>query len=273
VAALRSMEQSRLARRHGREGQLPPTPTVLTQLPSQLTPQTLSNALILVDKPRDWQDRDVIRALKWGFRVDTIGHVGSIETLATGLMLVCMGQATRLTPIFHQLDRVYSGTIHLGAATETYDATGRVVETLPWRHISDEDLSAAASHFLGETLLVPPYMTTHKVGGRTFKRTALRDGKEGPLLPQPVYVSEFSVSREPGSKEVAFSIKVGRGGMMRSIAHEFGRVLGSASHLSSLRREAIGEFSVQDAWVMELLMPLLTKYRRSSRQHRQRRAA
>ena len=111
-------------------------PTVITQLPEQLRGSVLRNGLLLVDKPADWTGKDVLRMLKAGLRVRQLCHTGSLEPLATGLLLLCTGAATMLSSQLHKLPKVYTGVIQLGLSTDTHDATGSGVESLPWRHIS-----------------------------------------------------------------------------------------------------------------------------------------
>lgn len=185
-----------------------------------------------------------------------------LDTAATGLLLVLLGDATRLTAAFAELDKCYTGVIRLGAATNTYDASGVVTEMMPWDQITDAQIQDAARSFVGELMLVPPAFSLVAVAGRSAAVYAAR-GEPLDLAPEPCHVSSLAVSRERGSRDVAFALTTGRSVHVRSVAHEFGRVLGTVSHLAALRRTAVGGFRVEDAWTLDALVPLIKKYRKA----------
>ncbi|KAG1664078.1 hypothetical protein FOA52_011435 [Chlamydomonas sp. UWO 241] len=266
AAAVYRLEQSRLYRRRAKAAERPPPPAVITQLPGQLDRDTMANALLLVDKPKDWSDDEVERALRWALRTNAVSNAGRLEPLASGLLILCIGAASKYTQTFQEFDRGYSGVIRLGSATDTYDAYGAETESLGWEHVARGDVEAAAARFRGEVTLVAPRFNTAKVGGRRFVVPA-SDDPDAAVSPRPVCVSSFTVTlAAPGSSpDVEFSAVLGQAGYVRSIAHDFGRQLGTVSHLAALRRESVGPFSVGDAWTLDVLLPLIKRYRKGGR--------
>ncbi|KAF6258258.1 putative tRNA pseudouridine synthase [Scenedesmus sp. NREL 46B-D3] len=232
-------------------------PTVVTRLPEQFNAQVLANAVLLIDKPPRWSSTDVVRELKRTLRLQKVCHGGPLDAHATGLLIVLMGAASRLTPKLEPLERTYSGTLKLGAATTTYDATGQATQTSPWRHISDADLATAAVKFQGEVLQVPCMWSSTKYRNRPLRWYAER-GEEVRREPKAVHIS--SMQLQARSDEVHFRVVASKGASMRVLAHDLGATLGCGAHLLRLRREAIGGFKVDTAWSLEVLLPLATKY-------------
>ncbi|WIA40342.1 hypothetical protein OEZ86_013709 [Tetradesmus obliquus] len=267
-------------------------PTVINRLPEQFNAQVLSNAVLLIDKPARWSSTDVVRELQRTLKLQKVCHGGPLDAHATGLLIVLMGAASRLTPKLEPLERTYSGTIKLGAATTTYDATGQVVTLSPaWRQLSDADVAAAAAAMQGEVLQVPCMWSSTKYKNRPLRWYAER-GEEVRREPKAVQISSIQVWRDKaspasdssssssptaasdkadvaglqldaaaaGSDEVHFRVVAGKGASMRVLAHDLGAALGCGAHLLSLRREAIGGFKVDTAWSLEVLLPLAKKY-------------
>ena len=203
-------------------------------------------ALLLVDKPPGLTSHDVVERARRVTGVKKIGHTGTLDPMATGLLILCCGRAARLQGFLTGLPKTYEGTIALGRATTTYDAEGETLsEHASEIAISASDLEEAAAHFRGEFQQSPPPYSAKKIGGRKFYEMA-RQGEAVPQLPKSVTVSELTL-RPRGPRDLEFTLSCSSGTYVRSIAHELGERLGVGAHLSSLRRTRIGDFDLEDA--------------------------
>ncbi|KAG2435888.1 hypothetical protein HXX76_007083 [Chlamydomonas incerta] len=213
----------------------------------------LQNGVILVDKPLGWTSFDVcgkIRNMIRFLEVKKVGHAGTLDPNATGLLIVCTGKGTKFCDDFQAQDKEYSGTLRLGEFTPSYDAESEVTERSAWEHITDEELQAAAARFVGDIMQVPPMFSAIKVGGMKMYQLA-REGQALELPPRPVTISSLRVWRDAASRQdVHFYVHCTKGTYIRSLAHDLGRALGSHAHLVALRREASGDYRVSDAWQM-----------------------
>jgi tRNA pseudouridine55 synthase len=222
-------------------------------------------ALFLLDKPEGLTSHDVVERVRAATGVSRIGHSGTLDPMATGLLLLCAGVAARLQGFFTLMDKSYEGTIRLGRATRTFDREGETVG--PERDASGVDDSAvdrAAKEFRGEFLQAPPPYSAKKVGGRKFYEMARR-GEAVPSLPKKVRVSDLVFGRIEDSR-VPFSISCSSGTYIRSIANDLGERLGCGAHLETLRRTRIGAFSASDAVTLERF-ETMTPEQRSSPPH------
>jgi tRNA pseudouridine55 synthase len=206
--------------------------------------------VLLIDKPLDWTSFDVVRKLRGLVRTKKVGHAGTLDPLATGLLIVCTGKFTKRINEFMAQEKEYTGTVTLGAATPTYDLESEPVfvgdysgVTLPGvKEVIDE-------RFRGEILQVPPIHSAIKVGGKRVYELA-RKGREVKLEPRPVVISAFEIT-EFRLPEVSFRVVCSTGTYIRSLANDLGAVLGCGGYLSGLRRTRIGEIRVEDAMTME----------------------
>ena len=206
--------------------------------------------LFLIDKPEGLTSHDVVERVRKATGVARIGHSGTLDPMATGLLLLCAGGAARLQGFFTLMDKTYEGTIRLGRATTTYDREGEAVG--PDRDASGVTaamVADAASAFRGEFLQSPPPYSAKKVGGRKFYEMA-RKGEAVPSLPKKVRVTSLAFG-EPVEGRLPFSIACSSGTYIRSIGSELGEKLGCGAHLETLRRTRIGEFRVEDAVTLE----------------------
>ncbi|MEX0748350.1 MAG: tRNA pseudouridine(55) synthase TruB [Rhodothermales bacterium] len=209
-------------------------------------PESLDRAVLLIDKPKGWTSFDVIRKLRRVLGVRKMGHAGTLDPMATGLLIVLVGRATKLMDRFMQLPKVYEGTLRLGEVTPTYDAESGVTERRDASAISDEDLETASERFLGEIHQQPPAYSAVKVGGeRLYKKARRGEEVERPL--RRVRVDEFEILARDGT-DVSFRVRCSKGTYIRSLAHDLGEALGVGAHLIALRRTAIGSYSVDHAW-------------------------
>ncbi len=219
-------------------------------------PDSLSRGfLILIDKPGGLTSHDVVERARRATGVPRIGHSGTLDPMATGLLLLCAGGAARLQGFFTLLDKSYEGTIRLGRATATYDREGEPLgEDIDPGGIGAAEIDEAAAPFRGEFQQSPPPYSAKKIKGRKFYEMA-RNGEEVPLLPKKVRVTELTLSPPAGGR-IQFSISCSSGTYIRSIAHSIGESLRCGAHLESLRRTRIGDFRVEEAIALELFEAL-----------------
>jgi tRNA pseudouridine55 synthase len=206
--------------------------------------------LLLLDKPEGLTSHDVVERVRKTTGQSRIGHSGTLDPMATGLLLLCAGSAARLQGFFTLMDKTYEGAMRLGRSTTTYDRQGEPLG--PDRDasgVTDAAIAEAAAAFRGEFLQSPPPYSAKKVGGRKFYEMA-RKGESVPSAPKTVRVSRFDVGPSAGGA-VPFSISCSSGTYIRSIAHELGERLGCGAHLETLRRTRIGSFSADDALTLE----------------------
>ena len=203
-------------------------------------------ALLLVDKPEGPTSHDVIQVARRVLGVKRVGHTGTLDPFASGLLLLCVGRSTRLAEYFHLLPKTYSATAVLGVETDTEDCTGETtVSSDEWPSLRREDIEGAADRFRGEHDQVPPVFSAKKVAGRRAYEAA-RAGDSVELVARTVNVHSLAIG-DVRLPEVDFVAEVSTGTYVRSLARDLGRDLGCGAHLSRLRRLSIGPFSVVDA--------------------------
>lgn len=212
----------------------------------------MQDGLLLVDKDPGGTSHDVVQRARRILKQKKVGHCGTLDPDATGLLLLTLGAATRLTRFLIRAPKVYEGTLRLGVATDTYDAAGRVVAEAPAGHLADEEVAAAMRRFEGALEQQPPPYSAKKVGGVRYYELARR-GEEVPQETKEVTVFEFrpltglSKPEEGGARSVRFLLACSSGTYARSLAHDVGQALGCGAHLAALRRTKIGPFEVGDA--------------------------
>lgn len=215
--------------------------------PDQETLRT--GALVLIDKPLDWTSADVVRFVRSRLYRAVgdvkVGHAGTLDPKATGLLLLCTGKFTKQIDGYLNQSKQYTGTLKLGATTPCYDTEKEEDAWFPTEHIGPEQLEAARQPFLGDILQRPPIFSAVKVGGKKMYKKA-RAGTATELEPRPVHLYRFDLTavRMP---EVDFFVECSKGTYIRSLAFDFGRALDSGAYLTALRRTAIGELRVEDA--------------------------
>ena len=209
-------------------------------------PETDLPGLLLVDKPEGPTSHDVIQVARRALGVRRIGHTGTLDPFASGLLLLCVGRSTRLAEYFHLLSKTYSATAVLGVETDTEDHTGKTTATSDaWRSLGGEDIEIAASRLRGEHEQTPPAFSAKKVAGRRSYEAA-RAGATIELAARTVSIHSLAIG-DVRLPEIDFVAEVSTGTYVRSLARDFGRALGCGAHLSRLRRLSIGPFSVVDA--------------------------
>ncbi len=205
--------------------------------------------VFLIDKPLEWTSFDVVRKIRSQVKIKKVGHAGTLDPLATGLLIVCTGHFTKKINEYMAKEKEYTGTFTLGAITPTYDLESEPVDHRPYEHLSADDIKAATARFTGVIQQIPPAHSAIKQNGKRVYELA-RKGIEVKLEPRTVTIDTFEITAIEGNK-VQFRVVCSTGTYIRSLAHDFGQALGCGAYLSALRRTRIGEFSVEDAMTME----------------------
>ena len=212
------------------------------------------NGLLIVDKPAGMTSHDVVYRLRKITGEKSVGHLGTLDPMATGVLPLLIGKFTKLAQYFASTEKSYTGTIRFGFATDTYDAEGEQAGPCVEPLISLEEIRKAARRFHGEMEQVPPPFSAKKVAGTPAYKLA-RAGKMVELKPARIRIAHFTIDAQEGD-EVRFSMRVSAGGYVRSVAHQLGGDLGCGAHLSSLRRIQAGPFTIADAHTLDELEPL-----------------
>ena len=205
--------------------------------------------VLLIDKPLRWTSFDVIRKIRNLIRIKKVGHAGTLDPLATGLLIICTGKFTKRINEYMSQEKEYTGTFTLGATTDSYDLEQEPVDFKPFEHLKEEQIRSAAVPFTGEILQVPPAHSAIQVNGKRVYELA-RQGKEVIIEPRKVTIKEFEITKIE-IPLVYFCVICSTGTYIRSLANDFGKALGCGAHLSSLRRTRIGDFKVKDAMTMQ----------------------
>ncbi|HUB62745.1 MAG TPA: tRNA pseudouridine(55) synthase TruB [Puia sp.] len=206
--------------------------------------------VLLIDKPLEWTSFDVVRKLRRLVRTKKVGHAGTLDPLATGLLIVCTGKFTRRINEYMARQKEYTGAVTLGAVTPTYDLESEPVFCGDYSAVTLSQVhETIAARFLGEIMQVPPAHSAIKVGGKRGYELA-RKGREVVLEPRRVVISAFEVT-EFRLPVIRFRVVCSTGTYIRSLASDLGAALGCGGYLSGLRRTRIGEFRVEDAMTME----------------------
>lgn len=201
--------------------------------------------VLLIDKPYEWTSFDVVRKIRYLTKTKKVGHAGTLDPLATGLLIVCTGKFTKKINEYMAQEKEYTGSITLGAITPTYDLESEPQLLKSVDHLSADDLYNATAAFTGNILQTPPIHSAIKKDGKRVYELARR-GEEVKLDPRPVTISEFSITKIE-LPAVHFKVVCSTGTYIRSLANDYGASLGVGGYLSSLCRTRIGEFRLEDA--------------------------
>lgn len=223
-------------------------------------------SIILIDKPLNWTSFDVVKKLKYAIskkigvkaRKFKIGHAGTLDPLATGLLVLCTGKATKQIPSLQETLKQYTGTITLGATTPSYDLETKIDQTFDVSNITADDCQKAAQHFIGQIEQTPPVFSAIWVDGKRAYDLA-RKGEEPKLKSRLVTISQFDIATE-NLPDISFEVTCTKGTYIRSLASDFGKVLNNGAHLSSLRRTRIGEYQVDNAWQIEEFIDFINTF-------------
>ena len=219
-----------------------------------LAPAKELDGVLLIDKPSAHTSHDVVARLRGILRMKRIGHAGTLDPMATGLLVILVGKATRISQYLMSVDKEYTGTIKLGASTNTQDAEGEVLETRPVPELSEADVRAALNGFLGDQYQMPPMFSAIKIAGKPLYKSA-RAGEEVEREPRFIRISQYDLTRW-ASPELDFRVLCTKGTYVRTLAHDLGQRLGCGAHLSALRRISSGNLNVSRAVTLEQLQKM-----------------
>ncbi len=221
-----------------------------------MTLDDLTNGkVLLVDKPLEWTSFQVVNKIRWhikkkfGIKKIKVGHAGTLDPLATGLLIICIGKETKNIEQYQGLIKEYTGTFTLGATTPSYDLETEIDQKYPTEHINSKLLDEVKKQFIGTIQQKPPIFSAIKKDGKRLYELA-RKGQTTEIKSRPVEISEFEITSNELSK-LDFRVVCSKGTYIRSLAHDFGNALQSGAHLSKLRRTKIGNFSVEEALTIE----------------------
>jgi len=218
--------------------------------------------LILIDKPLAWTSFQVVNKLRWHIRKTfnlkkiKVGHAGTLDPLATGLLLICTGKKTKQIEQYQAQTKTYTGTFVLGSTTPSYDLETEVNATYPTAHITEKLIHQTTKQFEGKIQQQPPVFSALKKDGKRLYEFA-RAGKDVTIPAREICIDYFKIKALRGH-EIDFEVQCSKGTYIRSLAHDFGRALNSGAHLSALRRTKIGGFSVENATTIETFIERLS---------------
>ncbi len=205
--------------------------------------------VLLLNKPLTWTSFDVVNKVRNETRAKKVGHAGTLDPLATGLLILCTGKSTKKIDEYQAKEKEYTGTITLGSTTPSYDLETEIDTIFDISHITPEAIKTATVQFIGTIMQMPPQYSAKNVNGERAYNIARR-GEIATVIPRQIEISEFEIVTIDLPK-VEFRVVCGKGTYIRSLAHDFGKALNSGAHLSSLCRTRIGSFKLEDAWQME----------------------
>jgi tRNA pseudouridine55 synthase len=207
--------------------------------------------ILLIDKPLEWTSFQVVNKVRWlirksfGIKKIKVGHAGTLDPLATGLLIICTGKFTKKIDTFQAQEKEYTGTFTLGATTPSYDLETAIDQTFDISDITPEKIHNAVNQFIGEIQQQPPVFSALKKDGKRLYEFA-RSGEDVDVPFRKITVSEFEITKIE-LPNVDFRVVCSKGTYIRSLANDFGKALNNGAHLSALRRTRIGEFSVENA--------------------------
>ena len=228
----------------------------------------LKVAAILIDKKKDWTSFDAVNKLRWAIRNSyeikkiKVGHAGTLDPMATGLLIICTGKMTKSITDYQGMNKSYSGTIRMGATTPSYDAETEIDQEFSIESLTEMQLEEITKQFVGNLHQLPPQYSAIKVNGvPNYKRA--RKGIEVELKARPVQIFHFNLTSVE-LPNVNFEMSCSKGTYVRSLAYDFGKALDNGAHLTALRRNAIGVYDAKDAWDTETLAELIRSKKRVS---------
>ena len=215
----------------------------------------LDGQVLLIDKPLEWTSFQVVNKLRWlirkqyGLKKIKVGHAGTLDPLATGLLIICTGKFTKQIEQYQAQEKEYTGTITLGATRPSYDMETEIDQTFQLDHITEEQILKTTEQFLGEIDQFPPIFSAVKQDGKRLYELA-RKGQKPEVKSRKISISEFAITGVE-LPEVHFKVRCSKGTYIRSLAHDLGKALNNGGYLSALRRTKIGQFDVANAQSIE----------------------
>ena len=212
------------------------------------------DGILLIDKPAEPTSHDIVDIIRNSYRIKKVGHCGTLDPAATGLLIIVLGKATKLSEKLMSDDKVYVGSMKLGETTNTFDAEGQVESTLPVPDLSIQTLQKEANKFLGDQMQIPPMVSAIKINGTPLYKLA-RKGQTIDRKERFIHLYKFLIS-EYETPVAWFKVACTKGTYIRTLAHDFGQKIGCGGHLSGLRRTISGTFKVSNATSLEELTTL-----------------
>ncbi len=213
------------------------------------------DGVLLIDKPTDHTSHDVVARIRGILRMKRVGHAGTLDPMATGLLVVLLGKATKLSQYLMSVDKCYTGAVKLGEITNTQDAEGEVLETRPVPELSEEQVRAALRGMVGDQYQIPPMFSAIKIKGQPLYKAA-RAGEEVEREPRFIRVKRFELTRWAAPDTLDFVVDCTKGTYVRTLAHDLGQKLGCGAHLCALRRISSGALNVDRAVTLEALQKM-----------------
>lgn len=213
--------------------------------------------VLLINKPLTWSSFNVVKKIRYFVRTPKVGHAGTLDPLATGLLIVCTGKFTKKINEYMGQEKEYTGTITIGATTPTYDLESEPTNPKDISHITPEKIIETTQQFIGNILQMPPQHSAIKKDGKRLYESA-RQGIEVKVDPRPVVIKEFTITSIDGAN-IGFKVVCSTGTYIRSLANDFGAALGVGGYLSSLCRTRIGDFLNKDAMSIEDFEAMMKK--------------
>ncbi len=213
------------------------------------------DGVLLVDKPSEHTSHDVVARVRGILRMKRVGHAGTLDPMATGLLVILLGKATKLSQYLMSVDKTYTGSVTLGKITDTQDAEGEVLETRPVSPLSEDQVRAALRSMIGDQYQTPPMYSAIKIQGRPLYKAA-RAGEEVEREPRFIRISRFDRTRWAAPDLLDFRVDCTKGTYVRTLAHDLGQKLGCGGHLSALRRISSGQLHVDRAVTLEALQAM-----------------
>lgn len=212
----------------------------------------VAGEVLLLDKPLQWTSFDVVKKVRGAIKIKKVGHAGTLDPLATGLLILCTGKMTKQIDTFQAQEKEYEGTFVLGATTASYDLETEVENVISVDHLTEKQILEAISQLTGDIMQIPPAHSAIKIDGKRVYESA-RKGKEVKIDPRPVTVHKFELTRV-ALPEIDFKIICSKGTYIRSLARDLGEILGVGAYMSALRRTRIGNFKIEDAIPVQTLV-------------------
>ena len=207
--------------------------------------------ILLVDKPQGITSHDVVAKMRRIFHIKKVGHAGTLDPMATGLLLILIGKATKASQYLMSMDKEYTGTIRLGQITDSQDADGEMLEERDVPELLREDILAEMKTFMGDQYQTPPMFSAKKINGQKLYKLA-RQGKTVEREPRVIHIGSFELT-DLVLPELSFLVGTSKGAYVRTIAHDLGERFGCGGHLNELRRTAVGQFRVEKSSTIESL--------------------
>jgi tRNA pseudouridine55 synthase len=214
-------------------------------------PEAPQGEILLIDKPYGWTSFQAVKKVKWLLKAKKVGHAGTLDPLAPGLLIICTGKLTKQINTYMGMTKEYTGTLVIGATTPTYDLESDPENFQSIEHITEEQIEIATKQFVGDILQMPPQHSAIKKDGKRLYESA-RQGIEVKVDPRPITIESFEITRIQ-SPQIDFKVVCSTGTYIRSLVKDFGDALGVGAYMSALRRTKIGAFNVDDAMQWENL--------------------